>query len=304
MKVKWTLKKIEYQFKLMRVLVSDDRRYKSRKFKKDFGVLPDLDLPTRFNEKVLCRMLFDPNPEYTSLADKIKVRKVVARKIGPKYLVPLVGIYEKFDDIDFNALPEKFVIKCSHDSGSAIVCTDKSSFSISDARSKINFCLARNMYVTTREKHYRNITPMILCEHYVDMATDLNKPIIEVLRVHCFGGIARFIEIDISDCNGVKYANIYDTQWNLQDVSLGHPVMRHRIKKPSQLEKVIELSSILSAGFDYCRIDWFIAGENIFFSEYTFTPYSGRMKFKPVKFDYVFGQLWHLTPGILRNRSL
>lgn len=292
-KTNWLMKSIEYRFKIIRCALSSDKRYKEEKFRKDFGVYPDLKSPRRFNEKIICRMLYDNNDMYPLLADKVNVRKYVSEKIGPQYLVPLIGIYKKFEEIDFNKLPEKFVIKCSHDSQSCIVCKNHTNFSILDARMKIKFCLSRNMYHTTREKHYKTIHPYIICEEYIDVFRESCRNLTpELFRIHCFNGSPHYIEADFTDDQGREYVNIYNSHWQRQEVTVGYPPLLCNIKRPFELDELLHLSRILAKEFDYCRLDWFIANGKIYFSEYTFTPCAGRMQFNPVSFDYIFGALW------------
>ncbi|ENY4511035.1 ATP-grasp fold amidoligase family protein [Salmonella enterica] len=293
-RITWLLKSIEYKFKVIRCAISSDRRYKELKFQKDFGILPDLNNPRRFNEKVICRMLYDNNDIFTLLADKVNARKYIIEKIGHEYLVPLIGVYKSFDEINFRKLPERFAIKCSHDSGSCIVCEDRLNFSVDDAKRKINFFLKRNMYYTTREKHYKKIPPVIICEEYIDVFRGRCRNVTpELFRIHCFSGQAHYIEADFTDSHSGEYVNIYDIYWKRIHVTVGYPALPYEILPPAKLEEILRLSRVLAKDFDYCRLDWFIANEKIYFSEYTFSPCAGRMLFNPTSFDYILGELWH-----------
>lgn len=269
-----------------------DYNYSVRKFRKIFNVSPDLDNPERFNEKILHRMLYDDNELFTVLADKIKARSVVASEIGEEYLIPLLGVYDDVNSVNIHLLPDKFVLKCSHDSNSCIICEDKSIFDWAMTKNKLIFCLEKNMYHSTREKHYSNITPKIICEQFVDVYCNSDRGTTpELYRIHCFSGKPHYIEVDFNIESG-KHTNIYDVNWNIQDVTVGCPSLLKEIPPPEKLDELLSLSATLSKKFDYCRMDWFISDNKVYFNEYTFTPCAGRMKFEPSSYDYIFGKLW------------
>jgi TupA-like ATPgrasp len=293
-KTNWLMKSVELKFKIFRCFFSNDIKYKSRKHTKDFGHAPNLVNPKTFNEKIIFRMLYEDNASYTLLADKVNAKFYVSSIIGSQYVVPVIGVYENFDDIDFEKLPVSFVLKCSHDSESCIICHDKRFFDKEDARKKMHFCLSRNMYHTTREKHYRYIEPVIVCEEYLDVYKHKKRDLTpELYRVHCFDSIPKFIEADFTDSSGKEFVNVYNDNWELQDVTVGFPNKTENIACPQELKELLRLSTILAGKFDYVRLDWFVVDGSLFFSEFTFTPCSGRMKFHPVDFDAVFGSYWN-----------
>ncbi len=150
------------------------------------------------------------------------------------------------------------------------------------------------MYLSTREKHYKKINPQIICEEYIDVFLNCNRnDTPELFRFHCFSGEPRYIEVDFTDSTGKEYVNIYNMEWQRQAVNVNYPVLLREIKRPYMLSEMVMLSRKLSTEFDYCRIDLFLSGNEIYFSEFTFTPCAGRMKFEPVFFDYLLGSLWH-----------
>lgn len=293
-KTNWFMKSIEYKFKLLRCFLSDDEKYKSKKHVKDFGNIPNLHTPETFNEKIIFRMLYDHNSQFTFLANKINAKLYISRVIGSQYVVPVIGTYTEFDKIDFDKLPLSFVLKCSHDSESSIVCNNKMFFDKEEARKKINFCLKRNMYYTTREKHYRNIVPLIICEQYLNVYNNKERDTTpELYRIHCFDSRPVFIEVDFTDSDGKEFVNIYNNNWERQNVTVGHLNKLCEVKRPNELDELLRLSKILSMEFDYVRLDWFIADGDLYFSEFTFTPCAGRMQFNTVEFDYYFGSYWN-----------
>lgn len=152
----------------------------------------DLTHPQTFNEKIQWLKLYDQNPLYTEIVDKYEVRKHIERAIGDKFLIPLVGVWDDFEEIDFEALPDRFVLKCNHDSGGVVVCNDKVHFDIADARKKINKRLARNYYHSGREWPYKNIQPRIICEDLIEPETG-GLP--NDYKFHCFNGKARNVMV-------------------------------------------------------------------------------------------------------------
>lgn len=288
--------KIKYFLKVMESWFVDDYSYKARKFIQDFGRNIELSPPKTLNEKIIYRMLYDDHYMHMKLADKVFARRYVEEKLGPGYVVPLIGIYKSFAEIDFHVLPADFVLKCSHDSGSSVVVRSGDEVNLSEIRRKLNLCLYRNYYYVAREKHYKDITPVIICEKYIDVFFNKNRNVTpELLRVHCFSGKVGFIEADYTDSDGNEYVNVYDKDWVLQEVTVGYPNNKNiDLPFPDKLDELFILSSVLTQPFDYCRIDWMISGDALYFSEFTFTPCAGRMRFKPASFDYKYGELWSL----------
>lgn len=281
---------------MIKFYTMSDRFYLIKKYKRKFKTTPNLDYPVTFNEKVMYRILHDRNVLFSELADKVKVRGVIAQEFGGKYLTKLLGVYDDVDDIDLSTLPRRFVLKCSHDSNSCVIYNDPS-FSYVDwekGKKKLRRCLSRNMYHSTREKHYCNIPARILCEEYIDVYADKNMDDTPALfRMHCFNGKVSYIEVDFTDSQGNEFVNIYDRNWNRQNVTVGYSVLLNDIAPPKKLPELIFLSEHLTRNFCYCRMDWLVSfDDKIYFSEFTFTPCAGRMMFHPISFDYKFGSLW------------
>lgn len=289
--MRYTFKYIEYLVKRLRFCLLTDRDYRIRRFIEDFQRPPDLLSPKTFNEKVMCRMLGDRNPLFTELADKLKMRERVKHHVGEQYLVPLLGVYKNVDEIDFNNLPDQFVLKCNHDSGSIIICQDKKAFDIRKAKKKLTFCLKRNMYYSSREWQYKDIEPRILCETCL-VSQDKNAAYVaSVYRTHCFNGQPAYVEVDFCDHSGGKHTGIYDTNWNLQPDSTD----KFYISEPGCFREMLAVASALTMGIDYCRADFYIVDNRVYFSEFTFTPANGREKFYPEELDELLGSLWSLS---------
>lgn len=300
------MKIIEYYFKQLRTIAMPDRIYLKNKFIRKLGYKPNFSAPSSFNEKINARMLYDRDPIYTRLADKIKVREYVSEKIGMQYLVPIIQHYSDPDKIDISQLPERFVLKCNHDSGSTIICLNKATFDLEKAKKKLGFHLKRNLYHVTREWHYKDIKPQIICEEYIDLFDTQCPMIPTTCRIHCFHGKPCYAEIDISDAKGNEFINVYDTNWQLQPFTLEDPNTPEYVEKPTQFNNMLDLAGKLANKFDYCRVDFLMSEHELLFSEMTFTPNAGRIPIKPQAWDYKLGQLWvqkSYQPKIIKNPS-
>lgn len=292
--MRYTFKYIEYLVKRLRFYFVSDRRYRVNRFIKDFHRQPDLDTPKTFNEKVMYRMLAERNPVFTELADKLQMRDTVALHAGPQYLVPLLGVYQHVKDVDFDSLPNQFVLKCNHDCGSVIICDDKDNFDFLKARKKLNFCLKRNMYYSSREWQYKDIKPRILCETYLKSSINNIDYVANIYRTHCFNGIPTYVEVEFLDKKGKSYGGIYDKHWHLQSMIISGPPVPCEIPEPSCFREMLAVAEILTSGLDYCRADFYIVDDRVYFSEFTFAPANGREKFSPSKVDEQFGSHWTL----------
>ncbi len=288
------LENLTYIAKVIRTKFISDQSYLTKRFIKKLGYKPNFNQPLTFNEKVTARMIYQRNTLHTLLADKLAVRNVISKNIHTKYLVPLIGSFKSFDEIDFNQLPNQFVLKCNHDSGSAIVCNNKNTFDIDHARTKLNKHLKQNMYFNKREWHYKNIKPVILIEQYINLYQDpITKLMITTCRIHCFENKAIFFEVDVLDTQNNEFSNIYDENWVLQpftvDLKQNSP---EALDKPNQLKELIKLAEDLCFVSGYSRIDFLIAQDQIYFSEITLTPNAGRMIISPPEWDIKLGTYW------------
>lgn len=267
-----------------------DRFYCSWKYKKCFGKRLDLKNPKTFNEKLQWLKLYDRNPIYTNLVDKYEVRKYISKTIGEEYLIPLIGVWDRFEEIDFSKLPDQFVLKCTHDSGSVFICTDKSKFNIEDAKLKINTALKRNFYYVAREWVYKNIKPRIICEKFISD----NEITPDDYKVLCFNGKAKLVEIHI-DRFGNHKQDFYDENWSKKDISQGDTISDFTYDKPRLLENMLKLSEKLSAEMYHVRIDWFIVRDELYFGEITFFDGAGFVPFDKECHDLLLGS-WIKLP--------
>lgn len=257
--------------------VSDEAFIKLQ-FKERFGYPLDLKYPRTFNEKLLWLMLYDRRPEYTRLADKYAVKKWVADRIGEEYIIPTLGVWEHFDDIDFDALPDQFVLKCTHDSGSIVIVRDKAKLDRAAAKKKLERALRRNYYIGAREWQYKDIPPRIIAEKYM---TDESGVELKDYKVFCFNGEPKLIQVDYGRFTNHK-RNLYTTDWQYVKGAINYPTdPDHPIKRPTQLEKMLTLAHTLSAGFPQVRVDFYSIEDHIYFGELTFTHEAGLARFDP-----------------------
>lgn len=260
------------------------KKYISRNYYKIFGKNLDWKNPKTYNEKLNVSKYLRTSETKTKLTDKYLVRKWIEEIIGAQYLIPIIGVYNNFSDIDFNKLPNKFVIKCNHDSGSVLICKNKEELDIKKAKKAFDFYIKRNFAYTGFEMHYKDIKPKIIIEKYMgDSITDY--------KFLCFNGVPYFCRLDF-DRFGNHMRNIYDIDWNLQSFNKGNYQNKIGVKKPSKYNEMVEIVKKLSKGLDQVRVDLYLIDEKIYFGEMTFTNGNGVEKFYPEKYDEEIGKLW------------
>jgi hypothetical protein len=267
-----------------------DEKYLKKKYKTIFHKKLDLNNPQSFNEKLQWLKLFDRKPLYTTLVDKYAVRKYIASKIGDEYLIPLVGgPWKNFDEINFDELPDQFVLKCTHDSGGVVVCKDKSKLDFEEIRSKVNKSLARNYYYYGREWPYKDVPRQIIAEAYI---TDGANESLTDYKFFCFDGTpkALFIATDRYNKDEEIKFDFYDMDFNHLPFTNGHPNANVSPRYPSSFKKMKELAAKLSEGIPQVRVDFYNVGGKVYFGELTFFHFSGMVPFKPEKWDKIFGE--------------
>lgn len=267
-----------------------DKLYLSLRFRSYMGYWMDWKNPKTFNEKIQWLKIHDRNPSYSCLVDKYSVRNYVSQKIGNGYLIPILGVWENVDEIEFDKLPNQFVLKCSHDSGSVIICKDKSTFDVENAKMKLAKALKLNFYYPFREWPYKNVKPRIIAEKYL---TEHEGSSPKDYKIFCFGGVSKFIQVD-SDRFKTHTRDIYNTAWKKQDFCLGYPSSKKKCSCPQKLIEMLKLSEILSQGMLFVRCDWYCIQERVYFGEMTFYPAAGLKKFTPKEWDFKFGNLIEL----------
>ena len=247
----------------------------------------DLKNPITFNEKLQWLKLYDHKPIYTKMADKYAAREYISEKIGEEYLIPLIGVYERFDDINFDKLPSQFVLKCTHDSGGVIICDDKEKLNIKKARSRLNNNLKQNFYFRGREWPYKNIKPQIICEKFM---LDESGYELKDYKILCFNGKAKclFVCLNRNLKTGLN-VDFYDIEWNPLPFERHYSSSGSLIPRPHNFEKMIKLAEKLAVDIPFVRVDFYEVDGKIYFGELTFFPGSGFEKFNPKSYDEVLG---------------
>lgn len=249
--------------------------------------------PREYNEKLQWLKLNDRKPEYSTMVDKYEVRGYIEDLLGDKYLIPCLGIYDSVDDIDIDALPDRFVLKCTHDSGSVEICKDKSSFDIEGARHRLSQAMKRNYYATYREWPYKYVKPRIIAEGYLEGdGGDLKD-----YKVMCFNGEAKIIEVHENRFveGKVHTQTFYDREWNIVPLTQVETVTVDRpSERPRQLEEILRLSELIAKNMYHARIDWYIEGDKIYFGEITFFDGSGFESFSTPEMERMLGDMINL----------
>lgn len=268
--------------------ILDDAEYIRKKFEYRMGYSFNMDSPKTFNEKIQWLKLFDRNPDYVQMVDKYEVKRYVADKIGPEYIIPTLGLYDTFDEIEFEKFPRKFVLKCTHDSGGIFLCKDKSCFDRDRAKFFLENRLKRNYYWACREWPYKDVKPRIIAEEY--MCDDLNDELIDY-KFMCFNGEPKMIFTcsERFEGGGLK-VTFFDLAWNKMDFERHYPSSYKKIEKPQNLELMIKLAKRLSNGILFVRVDFYEIRGQVYFGEMTFFPGSGMEEFSPIEWDYTLGE--------------
>ena len=250
-----------------------------------------LNNPRTFNEKLQWLKLHERNPVMIKLTDKYEVRKYIKEIIGEEYLVPLLGVYDKESEIDFDKLPEQFVLKCTHDSGGVFICKNKNEMDIDKTKKALSLSLKRNFFYWGREWPYKSIKPRIIIEEYLKCDN------LKDYKFMCFNGIPKCVLVcsNRNSKTGVV-KEFYDLEWNkLPFGRTGYKNIKSLTKKPNQLEKMIQLSKKLARNMPFIRVDLYEVNDKIYFGELTFFPASGLERFEPEEWDEKLGKLIDLS---------
>lgn len=284
---------IKRQLYKVAALLIPDSLFVRLKFRKAMGRWPDLKNPRTFNEKLNWLKLHDHNPLYTRMVDKYEAKKYVAGIIGEEYIIPTYGVWDKAEDIDFDSLPDKFVMKATHDSGRVIICHDKSKLDEEWARVEMKKSLQRDFYAVTREWPYKNVKPRIIAEKLLESPVDKG---LADYKVHNFNGTPQIILVcrDRFESTGLT-EDFYDTEWNRLDIHRPlHPNSKQINIKPAELDKILELSGRLAKNCPFMRTDFYIIDGKVYFGEITLYPASASVPFIPESADLELGKLLKL----------
>ena len=257
-------------------------------YKLRIGEILNLENPKTFNEKIQWIKLYDSTPLKTRLADKYLVRDWVKKQVGEKYLIPLLGVWDKFDDINFDKLPNKFVLKANHGCGWNIIVKDKSIFNKADAKRKLDKWLNTNYaFKSGFELYYKDIPPKIIAEDFLENeGKDLDD-----YKIWCFNGKPKFIFFLAERQIKLKLA-VYDPNWNLLPFGCSFPQYKKLVPKPDNLDEMLNVAKVLCKDFAYVRVDLYRLDDgSLKFGEMTFTTASGMCTWDPPEYDLVLGEM-------------
>lgn len=270
-------------------IILPDKLYLSLLFRQRLGYSMDWKNPQSFNQKLQWMKLHDKNPLYSTYADKVAVREFVANKIGERYLIPCLGIYNKAEDIDYESLPNQFVMKCNHGAKYNVICKDKKTLNILETNANLNMWLEEKFWRKKREYHYKAIKPRILCEQYME---DAESGGLNDYKVFMINGVPYIIQVDL-DRFGQHQRNIYDSDWNLLDVEISFPKGQD-VPKPTILGEMLDCAKKLAEGFKEVRVDFYVINGKLYFGEMTFFSGAGFSRYKPRAFEFEMGKMIRL----------
>lgn len=247
----------------------------------------DLKNPRTFTEKLQWLKLYNRNPIYTTMVDKYHVKEYVTKLIGREYIIPTLAVYDCVEEIDFDRLPNQFVLKCTHDSGGIVICKDKTKIDIKAVKTRLSTALKAKFFRKNREWPYKNVRPQIIAEQYLsDGVGEIND-----YKFFCFNGIPRFFKIDYNRFINHQ-ANYYNLDWSL--LPFGEldcpPNPNKTFLKPENFEEMVNIAQMLSKNIPFARIDLYNIQGSIFFGEITFFPASGLGKFTSKEWDHKIGE--------------
>ena len=255
------------------------------------GKILHLKNPRTFSEKMQWLKLHNRKPEYTRMVDKVLVKDYVANIIGKEYIIPTLGVWKTFGEIDFDSLPKQFVLKCNHDSGGVIICRDKSKLNRSQSKKLLNKSLKRNFFYGGREYPYKNVKPSIMAEEYMQ---NIDGGDLVDYKFFCFSGEVKMCQV-ISDRFDDEKIDFYDRNWNRLIGLIGLNIeAKNSIEgkpRPKRYDEMIRIAESLSKGMIFVRVDLYDINDKIYFGELTFFPASGFGYFRPDEWNVKLGNM-------------
>ena len=253
----------------------------------------NLSNPQSFNEKLNWLKLYNRNPLYSTLVDKFAVKKYVADLIGEEYVIPCYGVWDSFDEIDFNNLPDKFILKCTHDSGGICICRNRETFDCSEAKDIISKSLKHNFFWWTREWVYKNVKPRVLAEKLMNDHTGEN---LRDYKFWCFNGKPIYMYCSVK--SGDVYESFYDMDYMPVNINHNFPRSDFEIPKPECFEEMKSLALKLSENIPFVRVDFYQVDRKVYFGEFTFYDWGGMRPFESYQQDLDLGKLIQLPPRL------
>ena len=277
-----------------------DKKYLSIIYKGYVGKKLNLQNPTTFNEKLQWLKLYDRNVNYTSMVDKYEVKKIIASMIGEEYIIPTLGVWDSFDSINFDELPNQFVLKCTHNSGGVFICKDKTKIDLSEAKKIFNHNMKKNFYYPGREWPYKDVKPRIIAEKYME---DESTSELRDYKFFTFKGRVKalFIASDRFVKNEETKFDFFDEKFEHLSIKNGHPNAVKKIDKPINFELMIKLAEKISKDIPHVRVDFYEMNGKVYFGEMTFFHNDGMVPFEPEEWDSIFGE-WLILPNTSQDQ--
>ena len=278
-----------------------DSLYLKIMFRLEMGYKLNLEEPHTFNEKLQWLKLYNRNPKYTQMVDKFEAKTVAENILGKDYIIPTLGVWDRFEDIDFSLLPDRFVLKTTNGGGGGgvIICRDKNKLNLPSVAEQLNSSLKENIYQQFKEWPYKNVIPRILAEKFmVDESGELRD-----YKFYCFNGEPKVFLVASERFSGHRtYFDYFDMEGNHLPFTQGG--MNNPITPtiPSTFEKMKQVAMKLSHGLPHVRIDLYSVDEKVYFGEFTFFDSSGFEKFTPWEWDGIFGN-WLKLPTSSKERG-
>jgi len=256
----------------------------------------NLSTPKTFNEKLQWLKLYDRKPEYSDMVDKAEAKRVVANLVGEQHIIPTLGIWNKFDDIDFSQLPDKFVLKTTHGCGGVIICKDKAKLDIAAVKKEIDFSYKYNYFAYGREWPYKSLKPRIIAEQ---LMVDESGVELKDYKFFCFDGEPKALFVATDRPHDTRF-DFFDLEFNHLPFTNGHENATKQIHKPLNFELMIDIARKLSVGIPHVRVDLYNINGIVYFGELTFFHWGGMVPFVPEEWDYKFGS-WINLPNDPKN---
>lgn len=279
--------------------VLNDKLYLQLLFPLRVGYKLDLENPKTYNQKLQWLKLYNKNPLLNVLVDKYEVKKYVAETIGEEYVIKNYGLWNSFDEIDFDQLPSQFVLKTTHDSGGVVICKNKSELDHEKARKKLEMHLQKTHFFLSREWPYKDVKPRIIAEEYL---VDESKVELKDYKFFCFDGECKALFIATERSSGDVKFDFFDIEFNHLDIVQFHKQSGKVADKPKNFELMVELSKNLSKGLEHVRVDFYNIDGKILFGECTFFHHGGLEPFSPKEWDYKFGE-WINLQKLIDTKS-
>lgn len=274
-------------------IIHNDETFIKWEYYFGMGKFPDLFHPRTYNEKLQWLKLYDKHDEYSQYVDKYEAKELIKDIIGEEHIIPTLGVWNSFDEIDFNSLPNRFVLKTTHDSGGVYICKDKFKMNLKEVRKVLNKSLKRNFFYEHREYPYKNIKPRIIAEKYM---VDESGIELKDYKFFCFDGVPKMMFVATDRPLDTRF-DFFDTEFNHLPFKQGHPLASKPIFKPDNYHEMLEIAKILSRGFPHVRVDLYNINGVIYFGELTFFHFSGNVPFEPEEWDYIIGE-WLVLPNV------